>query len=235
MLRTLFYYLTFIPWTFFIVLLALLVSLRGENSVHRLGIFWGHSCLWLAGVRIQIKGSENLPRNGSAVYIVNHQSNFDIPSLYAGLPLQFRWMAKKELFAIPLFGLALKGCGYIPIDRSDRRKAMHSMNAAAQRIKAGSSVVIFPEGTRSMDGRLQEFKKGGFLIALKAQVPVVPVAITGSFQVLSRDNWRINPGPIDIEIFAPLETSGLKSADLDHLIDEVRKPIAQKIEGVYYQ
>ena len=231
MLRTLFFYLTFYPWTLIVLLLAPPISLLGENVVHNWGMLWGRSGLLLAGLRIKVRGSEYIPQGQSAIYIANHQSNFDIPILYAGLPIQFRWMAKKELFNIPLFGLGMKRCGYIPIDRTDRRKSMKSMNAAAQRIKAGASVIIFPEGTRSPDGKLQEFKKGGFLIAVKAQVPVVPVAIKGSFAVMSKDSLRIHGGTIEVEIFPPIKTEGLKTADTGKLLERVREPIAAMLEG----
>ena len=231
MLRTLFFYLTFYPWTLIVLLLALPLSLFGENAVHRLGIIWGRSALLLAGLKITVRGSEYIPQNRSAIYIVNHQSNFDIPILYAGLPLQFRWMAKKELFDVPLFGLAMRRCGYIPIDRSDRRKAMHSMNEAAKQIREGASVIIFPEGTRTTDGQLQEFKKGGFLIAIKAQAPIVPVAIKGSFAVMSKDSWRINSGAIEMEFFPPFDTSGMKNSATGQLMENVRQPIAAKLEG----
>ncbi|SHJ30581.1 1-acyl-sn-glycerol-3-phosphate acyltransferase [Malonomonas rubra DSM 5091] len=230
MLRTLFFYLTYYPWTFIVLLLALPLSLLGQNHVHRLGILWGRSALFCAGLKITVKGSENIPRDQPVVYIVNHSSNFDIPVLYAGLPLQFRWMAKKELFDVPLFGLAMRRCGYIPIDRSDRRKAMHSMNDAAKQIQAGASVIIFPEGTRTPDGHLQEFKKGGFLIAIKAQVPIVPVAITGSFNVMSKDSLRINKSDIEMEIFPPITTEGLKNAETKQLMAQVREPIFEKTE-----
>lgn len=231
MLRTLFFSLTFYPWTLFVLLLALPISLLGENLVHRWGILWGRSALLLAGLPIKVTGSEHIPQNRSAVYIVNHQSNFDIPILYAGLPLQFRWMAKQELFNIPLFGLAMRRCGYIPIDRSDRRKAMLSIKDAAKQIRDGASVIVFPEGTRTADGHLQEFKKGGFLIAVKAQVPIVPVAITGSYAVLSKGKLLINKGAIEMEIFPPIETSGLKNSAIDELLNRVRQPIADKQEG----
>ena len=179
-----------------------------------------------------VKGTELIPKDRSAVYIVNHQSNFDIPILYSGLPLQFRWMAKQELFNIPLFGLAMKRCGYIPIDRSDRRTAMHSMNVAAQRIAEGASVVVFPEGTRTPDGELQEFKKGGFLIAIKAQVPVIPVAINGSFSVMSKNSLRIHGGAVSMQIFPPIETTGMKNADSVRLMAATRQPLATNLEGV---
>ena len=231
MLRTVFFYLTFFPWTFVVLLLALPISLFGQNAIHTWGILWGRSCLRLAGLRVKVRGAEHIPHGRTALYIANHQSNFDIPILYAGLPLQFRWLAKQELFDVPLFGLAIKRCGYIPIDRSDRRKAMHSMNAAAQQISTGVSVIVFPEGTRSPDGKLHEFKKGGFLIAVKAQVPVVPVAIKGSFAVMSKNSFRIHGGTIEVEIFPPIETEGLKNSDLARLLEQVREPIATMLEG----
>ncbi|HEY5673624.1 MAG TPA: lysophospholipid acyltransferase family protein [Malonomonas sp.] len=232
MLRTLFYYLTFFPWTLFVLLLALPISLFSENAVHNWGIFWGRGCLLLAGLRVKVRGAEHIPHGRAALYVANHQSNFDIPILYTGLPLQFRWLAKKELFDVPLFGLAIKRCGYIPIDRSDRRKAMHSMNAAAQQVSNGVSVIVFPEGTRSPDGKLQEFKKGGALIAVKAQVPIVPVAIKGSFAVMSKDSFRIHGSDIEVEIFPPIETAGLKNSDADRLLEQAREPIAAMLEGV---
>ncbi len=231
MLRTLFFYLIYLPWTLIVLLLALPISLFGQNAIHNWGIIWGRSALLLAGIRLQVRGSEHLPQGQPAIYIANHQSNFDIPLLYAGLPLQFRWMAKKELFDIPLFGLAMARCGYIPIDRSDRRKTMQSMTEAAKQIRNGASVIIFPEGTRSEDGRLQEFKKGGFVIAIKAQVPVVPVAIKGSYQVMPKGQRLIRSGPVELEIFPAITTAGLKNADIDALEKQVRKPIACMLEG----
>lgn len=230
MLRAIIYFALFFPWTFFVVLTAFPISLLGENIVHRYGIFWGRSCLWLAGLKVRVKGAENIPQGQPAVYAANHQSNFDIPALYAGLPLQFRWLAKKELFDVPLFGPAMKRCGYIPIDRSDRRKAMHSMNEAAQRISQGASVIVFPEGTRTPDGQLQEFKKGALVIAVKAQVPVVPVAIRGSYQIMPKNVLKINPGPIDIEIFPPIATEGLKTKAIDNLSEQTQQLIATALK-----
>jgi len=143
-------------------------------------------------------------------------------------------MAKQELFNIPLFGLAMRRCGYIPIDRSDRRKAMHSMNVAAKRISDGASVIVFPEGTRTLDGQLQEFKKGGFLIAIKAQVPIVPVAINGSFAVMSKSSLRIHGGTVEMQIFPPIATAGMKNADCDDLMRATRQPIAANLEGTIF-
>ena len=230
MLRSLFFYLTFYPWTLFVLLLAPLLSLFGENAVHRWGTLWGRSALLLSGLRSHVSGSEHI-QQGPAIYVANHQSNFDIPLLYASLPIQFRWLAKKELFDIPLLGLGMQRCGYIPIDRSNPRKALRSMHEAATQVRAGVSVIIFPEGTRTPDGELQEFKKGALLVALKAQVPVVPVAIRGSFAVMSKDSLRIHGGDIEVEIFAPIDTAGMKNADMDNLLKRVREPIAAMLKG----
>lgn len=231
MLRTLFFYLVFYPWTVIALIIGVCLSLFGQNVVHRWGILWGRSCLWLAGLKLKVTGSENLTGDGPAIYVSNHQSNFDIPLLYAGLPIQFRWMAKQELFNIPLFGLAMKSSGYIPIDRSNRKEAMRSLTAAARRIRAGVSVIIFPEGTRSADGTLQPFKKGALLLAAKAGVPIVPMAIHGSHQVQPKGSLRINPTPLQLTIMSPIATDGLRMSHIDQLTDQVHDQIAHCLEN----
>ncbi|MDX2494579.1 MAG: lysophospholipid acyltransferase family protein [Desulfuromusa sp.] len=231
MLRTFVFYLFFFPWTLVATCLTLLISPFGQEKMHFLIRFWGQSCLFFAGLKVQIQGIKNIPPTGSAIYVSNHQSNFDVPIIFAGLPIQFRWMAKQEMFRIPLFGLAMKRGGLIPIDRSNRRTTMHSIIAAAQRIKEGASVVIFPEGTRTPDGQLQEFKKGALLIAAKAQVPVVPIVIHGSYQIQPKDRWRINGGLLKMEILPPITTDGLKSKDIDILTSKVHDQIANRLQG----
>lgn len=225
MLRTIFFYIVFYPWTVIALSIAIFISPFGQNSVHRWGILWGRSCLWLAGLKLKVTGSENLTINSPAIYVSNHQSNFDIPLLYAGLPIQFRWMAKKELFRIPLFGAAMKRGGYIPIDRSNRKEAMRSLTAAARRIRAGVSVIIFPEGTRSVDGTLQPFKKGALLLAAKAGVPIIPMAIHGSHQVQPKGSLRINPTPLQLTIMSPITTADLKMAHIDKLSEQIHDQI----------
>jgi len=230
-LRTFIFYLFFFPWTLLSSFIALFVSLFSQDRTHNFVRFWGRSCLFFAGLKIQIQGIKNIPCDHPAIYVSNHQSNFDIPIIYAGLPIQFRWMAKRELFRVPFFGLAMKRSGIISIDRSNRRTTMHSIIVAAQRIKEGTSVIIFPEGTRTPDGKLQEFKKGALLIAAKAQVPIVPIAIHGSYQVQPKDRWKVNGGPLQIEILPPITTEGLKSSDIDALTSKVRDQIAQSLQG----
>ena len=231
MLRTFFFISTFYPWTLIAAVLTLFISLSGQDKAHSFIRFWGRICLFLAGVKVEIRGIENILTDRPAIYVSNHQSNFDVPIIYGGLPIQFRWLAKQELFRIPVFGLAMKRSGIIPIDRSNRRKTMHSIIAAAQRINAGTSVIIFPEGTRTPDGQLQEFKKGALLIAAKAQVPVVPIAIHGSFQIQAKDSWRINGGSAILEFLPPISTEGLKSSDVDELTIRVHDQIANSLQG----
>ncbi len=231
MLRAFFYYLVFFPWTFVAILISLCCALiGGQRAAHNFGIFWGKSCLWLAGLTLRIRGTENLPGEGPAIYASNHQSNFDIPILYAGLPIQFRWLAKHELFKIPLFGAAMKHSGYIPIDRSDRRKAMESLDMAARKIKDGTSVIIFPEGTRTPDGMVQPFKKGALLLAAKAKVPVVPITIKGSFEVQSKNSLKIKPGPLELIISPPIATEDMKSRDIEALTRRIHDIIAANLK-----
>jgi len=228
--RTLLFHCFSYPWTLLVILLGVPFSFISPNYLHNCAIVWAKGCLLLAGVRVKIQGAENIPRNRSAVYIANHRSHFDVLAMYSCLPIQFRWMAKKELFDIPLFGMAMRRCGYISIDRSNRRKSMQSMLAAAQRIKGGTSVIIFPEGTRATERKLLPFKKGGFMIALKAQVPLVPVAINGSLGLLPRGSLLIRPGLIEITVLPAIETSDLTSKELDPLMQEIRTSIANLTE-----
>ena len=228
--RTLLFHCCSYPWTILVILLGVPFSFISPDYLHNCAILWARGCLLLAGIRVKVNGTENIPRERSAVYIANHQSHFDILALYASLPIQFRWMAKQELFDIPLFGMAMRRSGYIAIDRSDRRKSMQSMIAAAQRIQDGTSVIVFPEGTRTNDGRLQSFKKGGFIIALKAQAPLVPVAINGSFALLPRGRTAIRPGLIEIDILPPVETSGLTSKGLDGLMTKLHASLSSLIK-----
>lgn len=231
MIRTIFYFATFIPWTLFIIVTGVPVSFINPDYLHNYARLWAKVGLRLAGVRLQVSGQEHLHPDAPVIYMSNHGSNFDILALFAGLPGQFRWLAKEELFRIPLFGLAMRRIGYIPLDRSDRRKALHSMTEAAKRIRGGASVVIFPEGTRSADGILQPFKKGGFLIALKAGVPVQPVAISGSFAIMPKTSRRIHGGLIEVRILPAIATAELASADIETLRVTVQERIAASLES----
>jgi 1-acyl-sn-glycerol-3-phosphate acyltransferase len=229
MLRTLFFYATFIPWTLFVIATGVPLSFLSPDYLHSYARLWARVGLRLGGVRLEVEGRGQLPAAGAVVYMPNHQSNIDILALFAGLPGQFRWLAKEELFRIPLFGLAMRRTGYIAVDRRDHKKALVSMNEAARRIAEGTSVVVFPEGTRSPDGHLLPFKKGGFQLALQAQVPIVPVAIHGSRAVVPKGSRRIHGGTIRVAIFPPVPTAGLDASARDALMERVRVPIARAL------
>ena len=230
MFRTLFFLLTFVPWTLFVIFTGVPLSLFGADYLHAYARIWGRVSLWLAGVRLTVTGREHLSQHGPVVYMANHVSNFDILALFAGIPGQFRWMAKIELFRIPLFGLAMRRAGAIAVDRSNRRNSVLSMREAVKRIADGTSVVIFPEGTRSKDGTLQPFKTGSFTLALQAQVPVVPLAICGSGEVMPKHSRWIRGGHIYLNILPPAATAGRPVAERAELMEEVRQPIVATLK-----
>jgi 1-acyl-sn-glycerol-3-phosphate acyltransferase len=144
--------------------------------------------------------------------------------------VQFRWLAKAELFKIPLFGYAMRRSGYISIDRSNRKSAFLSLKKAAQIIRNGVSVVIFPEGTRSLDGRIRDFKKGGFVLAVDAGVPVVPIVIHGTRAIMPKKKLRITPGQVRVEIQDPIDTKSYSRKTKDQLLERVRTIILTEFE-----
>ena len=204
---------------------------RTGNSVHKIGQWWANSILWVAGIKVQARGIENLDPNKPFVFMCNHQSNFDILVLFSALPAQFRWIAKAELFKIPLFGQSMRGAGYISIERKDRKKAIQSLKQAAERIKTGTSVMIFPEGTRSPDGNIGEFKKGGFVLAYDAGVPVIPIVLNGTWSIMSKDSLRIKPGKVILSVLPSVNIEDYPKAEKSRLIDDVREKIVKEFEA----
>ncbi|MGQ9500230.1 MAG: lysophospholipid acyltransferase family protein [Dissulfurimicrobium sp.] len=190
------------------VAIALSFLPGSRDYAHRIGIIWSRILFWAAGAKLFVTGRENIPSDRPVVFASNHASQFDIPILYLALGVQFRFLVKKELFHIPLLGTAMKRAGYIPIDRSGGRAAILSLKKAAQRIKEGTSIVVFPEGTRSVDGRLQPFKSGGMQLAIHAGCPIVPVAISGSHELLPKGSLSLRPGPIHVAIGRPIDPNG---------------------------
>jgi 1-acyl-sn-glycerol-3-phosphate acyltransferase len=205
MVRAYLFLAAFIPLTFLFSISAIISTLFDSSG----RVYAWHARLWarlglaLNGVTVTIAGTEHLP-DGPVIFMSNHQSNFDILSLLAAMPRQIHWIAKKELFEIPVFGPSMRRGGYIPLDRSDGRKALQSMDEAAATIHQGKSVVLFPEGTRTTDGNLLPFKRGGFILARKSEVPVVPVTINGSGRVNPGGQIRLYNGKIHITLHPPL-------------------------------
>jgi len=169
------------------------------------------------------EGLEHIPRDQAVMYASNHSSMFDIWALFATLPGSVRFVAKQELFKIPLLGGAMRAVGHIPIDRAARKKAFEAYDEAARTIREGtSSIVVFPEGTRSRTGELLPFKNAPFGLAIAAQVPIVPVYVHHTFEILPKGAWRIRPRPIRLLAAPPIMTTGLRPDDRERLRDQVR-------------
>ncbi len=196
---------------------------------------WSRILLRACRVKVEIHGIEKIDPAETYVCAANHSSTFDILVLAAHLPFQCRWLAKEELFRIPVFGLALKRAGNIPVNRSNPRKSAASLKRAAEKIRDGASVVIFPEGTRSSDGRIAEFKRGGFTVAVKSGRPILPVSISGAHRIMPTKTLIVNPGTIKIVLGEPVPTHGVGRDEQIGLMDEVRRRIIANHELDYGQ
>jgi 1-acyl-sn-glycerol-3-phosphate acyltransferase len=218
--------------TFLCALLAIGASIwkKGGDGAHLVGRLWARSILFLTRVKVSVKGLEHIDPRVPYLYMANHQSMFDILSLLAYLPVQFRWLAKKELFHIPVFGYSMARAGYISIDRSDRRSAHKSLLEAARKIAGGVSVVIFPEGSRSTDGRIRPFKAGGFHLAIRSGRPIVPVVISGAREVMPKGRLRIRPGHICVSVNPPIDTTSYKDKAKKDLMERVHSIMEQDLE-----
>lgn len=202
----------------------------GENKIHRIARIWAKILLLLSSTRVEVIGAENALVGKPQIFMSNHQSDFDILVVLGFVPGQFRWIAKKELFNIPIFGGAMRNAGYIEIDRQNHEKAMKSLDIAAQKIREGKSVMTFPEGTRSKDGVIKPFKQGMFHLAIKAGVPIVPVCIIGAGAIMPKRSLRIHPGKVTLIIDKPIDVTGYSIEDRAQLIDRVRKVIVNNFE-----
>lgn len=221
--------LTTVPIASAIVVLGYLG--RKDHQLQWMARLWARLLIYGAGCPVSLEGQENITPGETYIFAGNHSSALDIPALLAVLPSNFRWIAKKELFEIPIFGPSLKAAGYIPIDRGDHRKAMQSIIEAVGRIKAGASVLIFPEGTRSMDGQLLPFKSGGFMLALRSGRPVVPLAVIGSNRACKPKSLLINPRRIKVVLGKPIPTQGLKPGDREALCEQTRLAVQALLDA----
>jgi 1-acyl-sn-glycerol-3-phosphate acyltransferase len=202
----------------------------GENKAHKVANLWAKMLLRLTSIRVNVIGRENVLMNRPQIFMANHQSDFDILIVLAYIPGQFRWIVKKELFKIPVFGKAMKSAGYIEIDRQNHEKAMKSLEEAAQKIREGKSVMTFPEGTRSKDGTIKPFKQGMFHLAIQAGVPIVPISIIGANKILPKRTLMIKPGKITMVIGRPVDVSGYTIETRSELIQQVREIIIRNFE-----
>jgi len=209
---------------FFPITLAAFFSRTG-NLAFNISKIWAWFILKVTMVKTVIVGREKIEKNQSYIIISNHQSLFDIPALVTQLGIQFRWIIKKELLKIPLFGYALYASKNIFIDRSNLEKTIQSIHKGLKRLPAGVGIIFFAEGTRSADGTLQKFKKGGFVTALETGFPILPVAVSGGNKILPKKSLVFNPGSIRVAIADPIDTREYSHAKLDELMSKTRNAI----------
>lgn len=225
-------------WVVLITLLCASVAIvasflkKDGNFPHLVGRFWARSIVYVSRVRVSVQGLEHIDPSATYVYMANHQSMFDILALLGYLPVQFRWLAKIELFQIPVFGYSMARVGYIGIDRSNRKSAYKSLQEAAEKIAQGVSVMVFPEGTRSTDGQIKPFKGGGFHLAVRSGQPIVPVVIFGSHYVMPKGRLRIRRGQIILSINSPIETTHYNKNGKKVLMESVRSTMKRDLERI---
>jgi 1-acyl-sn-glycerol-3-phosphate acyltransferase len=185
---------------FFLVQLpAMALTGSGDFSIWLARRAWSPSALWLAGVRVEVTGRERIPA-GPAIYASNHESALDVWALLCSIPRNLRFVAKSELFRIPVFGWYLRLARFVRVDRRDRAQAVSALRGAVETVRSGTSLIVFPEGTRSPDARIQPFKKGPFVLAMDAGVPVVPVAIAGAAALNPKKRLEVRTGTIRVAI-----------------------------------
>jgi 1-acyl-sn-glycerol-3-phosphate acyltransferase len=205
--------------------MALALAFGWKDLLYVLGHGGVRLALTLSGIRFKVAGKEHVPVGRAAVYCANHQSNVDPPVLFEAIHPRMHIVYKAELNALPLLARAFRIGGFIPIDRRNKESAMRSLEAGAASLRAGNSFLIFPEGTRSRTTELLPFKKGGFLMAIKAQAPIVPVAIQGGRDAMRKGSKLVWPVTVSIRVGEPIETAGLTLDQRNQLIAEVRARI----------
>jgi 1-acyl-sn-glycerol-3-phosphate acyltransferase len=198
-----------------------------ENPGH-----WARKVARAAKMEVTLEGAEHLSRERAAVLVANHQSWMDVIALLGYLPVDMRFVIKKELEKVPLFGACFKTCGHISVDRKDRQAAIDSLQQAGTLMREERpTIIMFAEGTRSPSGELQPFKKGPFVLALETGVPIVPTAIVGSREVMGKHSLRVRPGQVRVRIGAPIAVEGLTSGDRDALTQVAHDAVARLKSG----
>jgi len=224
---------TYVAVSLYVVLVGppvvgLALVLGDPAILYRVGHIGVRLGLWLSGIRYHVEGGEHIQRDRAAVYAVNHASNVEPPILFDVLRDLFprlRILYKAELRKLPVLVRAFDLAGFVPLERGNREQSLPAIERAAAALRAGNSFLIFPEGTRSRTGDLQPFKKGGFIMALKGQAPIVPVAIKGARDAMRKGSFIIRPVRVTVRLGAPLETAGLSLEDRDRLITGVRAQV----------
>jgi len=205
-------------------LLASLVDKKG-NVQHRIARIWARGCVWASGARLKIVGAENLRKHAVAVYASNHTSYMDTPVIFGALPFQFRILARKELWPIPFIGWYLNRSGQIQIDTRNPRATLSSLGAGARALRSGMALFVFPEGGRTSDGELRPFLSGAAYLAIRAQVPLVPIALSGVYELLPIHTRHFYPGEVTLSVGEPIDTAGMTLRHAEELTGTLRAAI----------
>ena len=206
---------------------------RNAEFVHREQQFWSRACYWLMFLPVSIDGTEHIQPNQSYVFVSNHQSMYDVWLIYGWLPVVFKWLMKAEIRRIPFVGTACKAAGHIFVDRRKAKASIESLKEIEKQLSNGVCTVIFPEGTRTLDGEVGRFKRGAFQIALELGLPVIPLSLTGCYEVMPKGQWYVTHHPVHMHIGEPIELTQFKDAegniDGNAAIEAVRNAV---IEGM---
>jgi 1-acyl-sn-glycerol-3-phosphate acyltransferase len=194
---------------------------------HRVAQIWAHGCVKISGSHLTVRGAENLRKQPVAVYAANHTSYMDTPVIFSTLPFQFRILAKKELWTMPFIGWHLNRSGQIPVDTVSSNSTVSSLGAGVRALRAGMPLFVFPEGGRTPDGKMQPFLAGAAFLAIRAQVPLVPIALSGVYDLLPMHTRHFYPGDITLTVGEPIDTTGLTIRQTDELNARLREAIDQ--------
>jgi 1-acyl-sn-glycerol-3-phosphate acyltransferase len=223
-------WLVFMPllglWTAFMSIAAMAWSFVSPRLGLLTGNAWGRGVCWMNFTRVEVRGTVHLAPGVSYVMVSNHQSHFDVPILMGHVWREFLWVMKKELRKVPIFGPACQRVGHIYIDRKNREQAVAALNAARPRLTGGRSVLFFPEGTRSADGRMREFKKGAFVMAMDLGLPILPISVSGTNAILPGRSFRLLPGKALVTLHPPVDPKAYGPEERDRLMEDVRNIIA---------
>ncbi|NOZ74137.1 MAG: 1-acyl-sn-glycerol-3-phosphate acyltransferase [FCB group bacterium] len=217
-------------WTAILSSIGIVLSLfEWRGRVFRwIAWIWSKIILWTSGVHYTVRGLENLDPKGHYVFAANHESAFDIPLAFAGLPYQMATISKIELRKIPFLGWAMIMARHVFVDRRNHEHAVAALHKAKKSLQDNPrSILIFPEGTRSLDGKVHEFKRGGMILAMEAELPIVPVAMCGTSRVVTKGSWSLTPARVELRVGSPISTVGLTLKDRKPLAEQVRQAVIE--------
>jgi 1-acyl-sn-glycerol-3-phosphate acyltransferase len=236
-LRTILLFTVAAVVTFFLGLSVIIAALLGVKDkpgglYDKVPRWWSACVLWAAGIKVRLHGMENATGGEPHIFASNHVSWFDVPALAKVLP-RYKFVAKAELFKVPIFGGGMRAVGMVEIQRENRKAAFGAYEVAAERIRAGNSVVVFPEGTRGHEYPLRPFKKGPFVLAIAAGAPIVPIIVHGTIEIMPKGSLWVHPGTIDIHLLEPVSTTGVDYDHREALMQTVRTRMADAMREHY--